>query len=186
MIDFPPAGPPPELPPFGDMMPPPPPPHGPGVPWFVIGILLVGAGLALYFFIVSRRRARRVKELEDVLAAWDEPESREEDPILHFKADYRTVNVDSRKIVYVESWSEYVKIHLEDTEAPVVVLYRLKNLAELLPGGRFLRIHRSYIISLEHIAEASRTSVRLDNGVTLPVSELYRSAFAAYLSRSRS
>ena len=38
------------------------------------------------------------------------------------------------------------------------------------------------IISLEHIAEASRTSVRLDNGKTLPVGELYRPAFAEYLA----
>ena len=59
--------------------------------------------------------------------------------------------------------SEYVRIFLEDSDAPAVVLYSLKNLIEQLPSNRFMRIHRSYIISLEHIAEASRTSVRLDN-----------------------
>ncbi|MBP5302694.1 MAG: LytTR family transcriptional regulator, partial [Bacteroidales bacterium] len=37
-----------------------------------------------------------------------------------------------------------------------------------------MRIHRSYIVALSHIAEASRTSVRLDNGKSLPVGELYR------------
>lgn len=102
--------------------------------------------------------------------------------ILHFKADYRTVSVDTRKIVYIESWSEYIKIHLADAEAPVIVLYSLKNLIEQLPKGHFMRIHRSYIIALGHMADASRTSVRLDNGVTLPVGELYRSAFGEYLA----
>ena len=109
-------------------------------------------------------------------------EAREADPILHFKAAYRTISIDVRKILYVESMSEYVKIFLVDAEAPVVILYSLKNLIEQLPADRFMRIHRSYIIALGHIAEASRTSVRLDNGKTLPVGELYRPAFSAYLA----
>ena len=119
---------------------------------------------------------RKLREHLDMKAALEEKET---DPILHFKADYHTVSVDTRKIVYVESWSEYIKIHLVDAGAPVIVLYSLKNLIEQLPKGRFMRIHRSYIIALEHVAEASRTSVRLDNGAKLPVGEKYRPAFQA-------
>ena len=94
----------------------------------------------------------------------------------------RTISIDVRKIVYVESMSEYVKLFLEDADEPVVVLYSLKKLIEQLPADRFMRIHRSYIIALGHIAEASHTSVRLDAGKTLPVGELYRPAFGAYLA----
>lgn len=56
------------------------------------------------------------------------------------------------------------------------------GLMEQLPPSRFMRIHRSYIIALEHIAEASHSSVLLDNGKTLPVGEVYRPAFAEYLA----
>ncbi len=115
-------------------------------------------------------------EMESALAA------QETDPILHFKADYHTINVDVRKIIYVESMREYVKIYLDDSETPVVVLYSLKHLVEQLPADRFMRIHRSYIIALGHIAEASRSSVQLDNGKALPVGELYRPAFSEYLA----
>ena len=101
------------------------------------------------------------------------------DPILHFKADYHTISIDVRKIIYVESMSEYIKIFLSDSETPVIVHYSLKHLIEQLPADRFMRIHRSFIVALSHISEASRTSVRLDNGVTLPVGELFRPAFAA-------
>lgn len=100
---------------------------------------------------------------------------------LHFKAERRIVSVDVRKIVYVENMSEYVKIHLTDADEPVVVLFSLKKLIGQLPADRFMRIHRSYIIALNHIAEASRTSVRLDNGIVLTVGELYRPAFSEYL-----
>ena len=77
--------------------------------------------------------------------------------------------------------NEYVKIFLDDAEVPVIVLYSMKRLVEELPSGHFMRIHRSYIVSLRHISEASRTSVKLDNGVTLPVGEIFRPAFAVYL-----
>ena len=127
-------------------------------------------------FEASCGKLRKQLEMQAAL------EEKEADPILHFKADYHTVSVDTHKIVYVESWSEYIKIYLSDAEAPVVVLYSLKNLIEQLPKGLFMRIHRSYIIALEHITEASRTQVRLDNGVTLPVGELYRSAFGEFLA----
>ena len=127
-------------------------------------------------FEASCGKLRRHLEMQAALV------DREAAPILHFKADYRTIRIDVRQIVYVESMSEYIKIFLADSDAPVVVLYSLKNLIERLPTGRFLRIHRAYIIALGHIAEASRTSVRLDNGKTLPVGELYRPGFAEYLA----
>ena len=127
-------------------------------------------------FEASCEKLRKHLEMQAAL------EAREAAPILHFKADYRTISIEVRKIIYVESMSEYVKIFLDDSEAPVVILYSLKHLIEQLPANRFMRIHRSYIIALEHIAEASRTSVRLDNGKILPVGELYRPAFGEYLA----
>lgn len=127
-------------------------------------------------FETSCGKLREQLEMKAALAG------KEADAILHVKADYRTVSIDTRKIVYVESWSEYIKIHLVDEEAPVIALYSLKNLIEQLPKERFMRIHRSYIIALGFVAEASRTRVRLRNGVTLPVGEQYRPAFGAYLA----
>ncbi len=127
-------------------------------------------------FETSCEKLRHHLEMQAALAV-ENP-----DHFLHFKADYKTISVDIRRIVYVESMSEYVKIHLVDSDVPTVVLYSLKNLIEQLPADRFMRIHRSYIIALAHIAEASRTSVRLDNDKTLPVGELYRPAFSKYLA----
>lgn len=127
-------------------------------------------------FETSCGKLREHLEMKAALAG------KEADAILHVKADYRTVSVDTRKIVYIESWSEYIKIHLVDEEVPVIALYSLKNLIDQLPKGRFMRIHRSYIIALGFVAEASRTRVRLRNGITLPVGEQYRPAFGAYLA----
>lgn len=207
-----PQGPPPPpwaegmAPPPGNVPPPPPDPggrgpepprgHRPMRPEFsrlIIGVLLIGVDLGAYYYVENRRRekrleallaenARRKLESQQMLAALS---PREEDLILHFKADRHILSIDVRKIVYVESMSEYIKFHLTDADEPVVVLYSLKNLIGQLPADKFMRIHRSYIISLAHIAEASRTSVRLDNGITLTVGELYRPAFSEYLASCR-
>lgn len=126
-------------------------------------------------FEVSCHKLREYLEMKEAL------KEKEVSSILHFKADYRTISVDVHKIIYVESWSEYIKIHLSGSETPVVVLYSLKNLIDMLPQDRFMRIHRSYIIALDHISEASKTSVRLDNGISIPVGEHYRAAFREYL-----
>ena len=180
-----------------EMVLPPPPPDGRGPgprgdrgplrPEFmklIMGVRLIGVDLGVFFCVESKRKERRMRELQaenqEMKAAISAQVA--SDPGLHFKADYHTISVDVRKIVCVESMSEYVKIFLVDTEDPIIVLYSLKRLVEQLPGDRFMRIHRSYIISLGHIAEASRTSVRLDNGRTLPVGEMYRPAFSEYLA----
>lgn len=102
--------------------------------------------------------------------------------VLHFKADYKNITVPLNSIRYVESMSEYIKIWLDDNPAPVLILYSMKRLIEQLPASRFVRIHRSYIVSLSHIREASATAVTLDNGITLPVSESYRPAFRSWLA----
>jgi two-component system LytT family response regulator len=128
-------------------------------------------------FEASCGKLRRHLEMQAAL------EAREADPILHFKADYRTISIDVRKIIYVESMSEYVKIYLDSQPDPLVVLYSLKRLTAELPASRFMRIHRSYIVALDRIREANASSVVLDGPVTLPVGESYRSSFRAMLAK---
>ena len=65
------------------------------------------------------------------------------------------------------------------------MLLSLKLLCEKLPESRFMRIHRSYIISLAHLKEVGKGEVVLEDGTKLPVGELYRQELKDYL-RDRS
>lgn len=107
----------------------------------------------------------------------------QENDIIFFKTDYRTVRVRLDEIIYVESMNEYVKIYVTGSNAPVLVLLSLKLLIERLPAGSFLRIHRSYIIALSHLREASRGEVTLDDGTVLPIGDMYRQDLKDYMSR---
>jgi len=95
---------------------------------------------------------------------------------IYFKSDYKNIKVDYDKIIFVESMSEYIKVHIEGEKVPLIVLYSIKRLAEQLPEDKFCRIHRSYLVSLSRIADITANSVTLDNGKSLPVSDSYKQA----------
>ena len=105
-----------------------------------------------------------------------------EDDAIFFKLDYKTVRIPYEDIRFVESMSEYIKIHLLSQPTPLVVLYSLRRIAEQLPSQRFLRIHRSYLINLSHLKETGRGTVVLDDASVLPVGDLYRPALKEYLA----
>ena len=129
------------------------------------------------------RAANRIKErLEGAGSA--EAHAGGEDDSIFLKTDYRIVKVSISDIRYVESMSEYLKVWLEGQPKPIITLLSMKKMAERLPDN-FMRIHRSYIVALQHITSASRTNVLLDNGSSLPVGEMYRPAFAEFLKNLR-
>jgi DNA-binding LytR/AlgR family response regulator len=76
-------------------------------------------------------------------------------------------------ILYLEGVRDYTKIHLSDNKKPVMTLQSLKYYESRLPVDSFLRIHRSYIISLPKIDTISKKIVTINNK-DLPCSENYR------------
>lgn len=118
----------------------------------------------------SRTAERLQKRLEERKAARAAAQATDH---IFFKTDYKNVRVDFKDIVWIESMSEYIKIHLTDSP-PLVILYSLRKLEEQLPPDRFCRVHRSYIVSLPHVREAGSNSLTLTDGKTVPVSDSYR------------
>ena len=128
----------------------------------------------------SRTAERLQKRLEERKAAQAAAQATDH---IFFKTDYKNVRVDFKDIVWIESMSEYIKIHLEG-QAPLIILYSLKKLEEQLPSDRFCRVHRSYIVSLSHIREAGNNSLTLTDGRSVPVSDSYRQRLKETLSQS--
>jgi len=125
--------------------------------------------------------AAKVKEQYDLRHATDSVSEADKEGTIFFKADYKVVRVDVADIRYVEGMSEYLKIHVSGESSPVIVLLSMKKLEERLPSSMFMRIHRSYIVNLSRIREISRGRVLIDDGVSLPVGDLYKSTFQTWL-----
>lgn len=87
-------------------------------------------------------------------------------------SEYRMIKINTPDIIYIESLDDYIRIHLNQAK-PVLTLMSLKKITTLLPPGKFIRIHRSYIISADHLSMLSGRKVTLSTGMELPVSESY-------------
>lgn len=105
-----------------------------------------------------------------------------DDDSIFIKTEYKIVRVDISKITYVEAMSEYLRIHVEGQQKSIVVLLSMKKMEERLPSNKFMRIHRSHIINLKKIKEATKNHVTLEDGTELPIGDLYKENFMAYIN----
>ena len=126
-----------------------------------------------------QRAANRIKDrlTESVAAA---KPATDNDDSLFLKTDYRIVKVSIPDIRYVEAMSEYLKVWIEGEAKPIITLLSMKKMEEHLPNN-FMRIHRSYIINLNKIQEVNKNRVIMDSDTYLPIGDLYKDAFQAYL-----
>ncbi|KEO75757.1 LytR/AlgR family response regulator transcription factor [Anditalea andensis] len=101
---------------------------------------------------------------------------------IFLKVEYQLVKVMLKDITYVEAYKDYVKVYLLDKSNPILSLSSLKSMEDLLPADRFMRIHRSFIISLDHIDSISRNMVNIGN-TQITISENHKETFMQFLSK---
>jgi two-component system, LytTR family, response regulator LytT len=105
-----------------------------------------------------------------------------EETCLFLKVEYQLVRVPFDDVLYIEGLKDYVKVHLKSTKKPLLSLTSLKALEEKLPSHKFMRVHRSFIVSLDKINAVTKNSIQIET-VTIPVSEQHKDEFAAFLSK---
>jgi two-component system, LytTR family, response regulator LytT len=108
-----------------------------------------------------------------------EPPSQE---YIFIKVEYQLVKVMLKDIICVEGYKDYVKVHLKSKPHPLLSLTSLKNMEEMLPGETFMRVHRSYIISLDHIQSVTKNQVNLGD-IQITVSDLYKENFLKFMNK---
>ncbi|HWK03192.1 MAG TPA: LytTR family DNA-binding domain-containing protein [Puia sp.] len=89
--------------------------------------------------------------------------------------DYSLVKVLFADIIWIEGSGDYVKIHLRSAQRPLLVRTNARTMEAELPRDKFIRIHKSYIISVESITAVRKNSVFIGE-MELPVGETYRGA----------
>lgn len=127
------------------------------------------------------KAALKVKRLYD-LENKEEVTLLDYDDSVYIKTDYKTVRVEVSSIIYIEGMSEYVKIITEDQKDPVIALLSMKKLEGKLPGNRFMRVHKSFIINLSKISQVSKGHVRMQDGSSIPIGESYRDSLLSYIN----
>ncbi|MBC9796398.1 LytR/AlgR family response regulator transcription factor [Sinomicrobium weinanense] len=98
--------------------------------------------------------------------------------------EYGLVKIVVDDILYVEGLKDYIKIHLSSASRPVVTRMSLKAMMEQLPDDRFIRTHKSYIVSIPRVTSIKRDLLYIGD-IEIPVSESYKESMARILGRSK-
>ncbi|MBN8825024.1 MULTISPECIES: LytTR family DNA-binding domain-containing protein [unclassified Spirosoma] len=98
----------------------------------------------------------------------------------YFKVDKEMVKIDLDDILWIESLKDYVRIHT--VSGPLVSYLRISYLEEKLPPDHFVRIHKSFIVSLDHIQAISASYIRVNNE-ELPIGRIYKAKLDEVLQR---
>jgi DNA-binding LytR/AlgR family response regulator len=98
----------------------------------------------------------------------------EEEEYIFVKADKKIVKIKLADILYIEGLKDYVMIYTPD--ARIITLQTMKNLEERLPSSKFLRVHRSFIISIDKLKSVVGNSVEIKDKL-IPLGKNYRDEF---------
>ncbi|HEX6849244.1 MAG TPA: LytTR family DNA-binding domain-containing protein [Chitinophagaceae bacterium] len=98
----------------------------------------------------------------------------ESDPgaFIYLKVDRDMKKVFVNDIIYIESWKDYVKIFLSGGKS-LLAKHSISAMENLLSDHKFVRVHRSFMVSLDKISGYNGLSVQLSE-LEIPIGRLYK------------
>jgi DNA-binding LytR/AlgR family response regulator len=94
---------------------------------------------------------------------------------LYFRSDRKMVKVFLDDIMYIESFKDYIVIHRQNA-ADLKVKYSISSVDNMLPQNLFLRIHRSFIVSMKKVTAFTINDVEIGK-IELPIGRIYPDVF---------
>ncbi|SFZ93893.1 DNA-binding response regulator, LytR/AlgR family [Flaviramulus basaltis] len=91
------------------------------------------------------------------------------------KSEYENLKINLNEIKYVEGLKDYIKIYT-DNEKPILTLNSLKKFEEKLGQNNFIRVHKSFIVSIKDIHSVQRNRIII-NGKWIPIGHSYKNDF---------
>ncbi|MEP5341379.1 MAG: LytTR family DNA-binding domain-containing protein [Algibacter sp.] len=107
----------------------------------------------------------------------------EEKEFLFVKSEYKQLRIKLADVLYFEGLKDYIKIWLKDNPKPILTLMSLKSLEAELPDNQFMRVHRSFIVTLKNIDMIERSQIII-NKQRITVSEQYKPKFLEFINNN--
>jgi DNA-binding LytR/AlgR family response regulator len=100
---------------------------------------------------------------------------------LFIHTEYQLTKIVLQEITYIEGLRNYIKIHFSTSAKPILSKLSLKAIEEKLPPSKFVRVHKSFIVSLDKIASIRNDVIRI--GLRdIPISKSCRDDFFKKIS----
>ena len=128
-------------------------------------------------FSASANRAREWFEMKRAAVETE----RITDDYIFIRSEYKLIKIVLNDVIYFEGLKDYVKIWLKENPKPLMTLLSLKSLQLSLPQARFMRVHRSFVVSLKEIQAVENNRVIMSNQTAIVISEQYKTDFYGFV-----
>ncbi|KJD33673.1 chemotaxis protein CheY [Tamlana nanhaiensis] len=125
-------------------------------------------------FLKAATRAQSIitEKQEFATPSIEKPSNEQE--FIFVKSEYENLKVNINDIRYIEGLKDYIKIYTHK-EKPILTLNSLKKFEEKL-SNNFIRVHKSFIVSLNHIHSVQRNRIVIDEK-WIPIGISYKTEF---------
>lgn len=127
-------------------------------------------------FLKAVNKAIAQKKAEDLLQ--EKQEEGADRDYLFIKSDTRFFRVNYEDILFLEGMRDYVAVHTPQQR--ILTLTSMTNILKKLPSDRFMRVHKSYIIGLQHITLIQNNKVIIGDR-EIPISNSYKDDLAKFI-----
>ncbi|RYG53653.1 MAG: response regulator transcription factor [Chitinophagaceae bacterium] len=99
------------------------------------------------------------------------PEEKKSDSFVYFRADRKMIKVMLRDILFIESMKDYIKVIT--VNGTIITKQSISSVEAMLPEREFVRVHRSYIVSVGQIRSFTSEIIEIEK-TEVPIGKLYR------------
>jgi len=92
---------------------------------------------------------------------------------IFIKSEYKLIRINLSDILFLSGLRDYTQVFLKGKVSPLTTLQNLKDFESKLPDSAFIRVHRSYIVSLAQVDTISRNEITIGT-YTIPIGHAYR------------
>lgn len=96
-----------------------------------------------------------------------------DDNFIFVKSEYENIKINIDNIRYIQGLKDYIKIYEINSNKAIITLSNFKSIQDKLPTNQFLRVHKSFIVNINHIKALQKTKVVIDD-VRIPIGETYK------------
>jgi len=133
-------------------------------------------------FLRAANKARINLELLEGVKSVITPAGPSEPGYLFLKAEHQLIQVAYEDVLYVEAFRDYIKVHIKGNAKPLMSLTTLKSIEEKLPAGQFMRVHKSFIVSLGKIDTISKSAIHIGKSV-ITIGDQYREGLRQFIDK---
>jgi len=122
-------------------------------------------------------------ELFNLRSKKAENPSSSEPKFLFVNVEYSLVKVEFADIQWIEGLKDYIRIYLKSSSKPIITRMSMKAIEEELPSSKFIRVHKSFIVSVSAITSVRKNSIFI-GPEEIPVGENYKDSVNILINKA--